>query len=160
VSATSTAWSTRPWVADLPRYHDLPDDLVFYVTTSAMRCPAHPEFLARQRMCCSRSTTTCSGLVGRGTRWPPRPVLEHAQYLTKRLLDTGYFDILNGAEILPVVTSSSKNPLIFPCMIYPPSCGNEVGLSPRTRCHQMPTQSLLCASSSDRTSVAYGRSLR
>jgi len=51
--------------------------------------------------------------IGRGTRWPPRQSLEHAQYLTKRLLDTGYFDILNGAEILPVVTFQLKEPVDF-----------------------------------------------
>jgi glutamate decarboxylase len=81
-------------------------------------------------------------------------VLENAQYLTKRLLDTGYFDILNAGEILPVVTFQIKEPVDF--SVY------DLSAKLRERGWIVPAYTLrpnaeaipLCASSSGRTSVA------
>jgi len=51
---------------------DLPEDLVFYVNYLGDEMPSYTLISRAAAACCSRSTTTCSGLVGRGTRWPPR----------------------------------------------------------------------------------------
>jgi len=133
---------------------DLPDDLVFYVNYLGDEMPSYTLNFSRGSGMLLAQYYNLLRLGWEGYAMAAKAVLEHAQYLTKRLLDTGYFDILNGAEILPVVTFQLKEPLDFSVYDLSAKLRNEVGLSPRTRCHQMPTQSLLCASSSDRTSVA------
>jgi glutamate decarboxylase len=92
---------------------DLPEDLVFYVNYLGDEMPSYTLNFSRGSGMLLAQYYNLLRLGWEGYAMAAKAVLEHAQYLTKRLLDTGYFDILNGAEILPVVTFQLKEPVDF-----------------------------------------------
>ena len=92
---------------------DLPADLVFYVNYLGDEMASYTLNFSRGSSMLLAQYYNLLRLGWKGYAMAAGAVLENAQYLTKRLLDTGYFYILNAGEILPVVTFQLKEPVDF-----------------------------------------------
>jgi glutamate decarboxylase len=92
---------------------DLPEELMFYVNYLGDEMASYTLNFSRGSGMLLAQYYNLLRLGWSGYAMAADAVLENARYLTKRLLDTGYFDVLNGAEILPVITLRLREPVDF-----------------------------------------------
>jgi len=92
---------------------DLPDELMFYVNYLGDEMASYTLNFSRGSGMLLAQYYNMLRLGWQGYERAAHAVLDTAQYLTRRLLDTGHFDVLNAAELLPVVTLQLKEPVGF-----------------------------------------------
>jgi glutamate decarboxylase len=92
---------------------DLPEELMFYVSYLGDEMASYTLNFSRGSGMLLAQYYNLLRLGWQGYAMAANAVLENARYLTKRLHDTGYFDVLNAAEILPVITLRLGEPVDF-----------------------------------------------
>jgi glutamate decarboxylase len=92
---------------------DLPEELMFYVNYLGDEMASYTLNFSRGSGMLLAQYYNLLRLGWQGYERAAHAVLETAQYLTRRLFDTGYFDVLNAAESLPVITLQLKEPVDF-----------------------------------------------
>lgn len=87
---------------------DLPEDLVFYVNYLGDEMPTYTLNFSRGSAMLLAQYYNLLRLGREGYTRIATNVLENAQYLAKRLADSGRFEVLNTAKLLPIVTVKLK----------------------------------------------------
>jgi len=136
---------------------DLPEELMFYVSYLGDEMASYTLNFSRGSGMLLAQYYNLLRLGWQGYAMAANAVLENARYLTKRLHDTGYFDVLNAAEILPVITLRLGEPVDFSVYDLSAKLRERGWIVPAAPSRPMPITLPLCASSSGRTSAAIWR---
>ena len=91
-------------------HRDPPEDLIFYVNYLGDEMPTYTLNFSRGSAMILAQYYNLLRFGREGYTGIAMNLLENARYLAKRLADSGKFEILNAANLLPIVTAKLKEP--------------------------------------------------